>query len=136
MAFNGSLLNLSGSNFPLKFVFKESYNITPNRRIDLDSQSDANGVLVRNVLSHTASTIELTTKPMWNKDFAEMMAFIRSKYVNTNEKKLNITYYSPDLDDYKTGNFYVPDFTVSINRVDVASKKIFYNSMTLKFIEY
>lgn len=136
MAFNGSLLKFSGDNFPLKYVFKESYKVTPNRRQDLDPYRDGNGLLHRNTLSHTATTIEFQTKPMWNSEFEQMMSFIRNHYTNTQEKKLSITYYSPDINDYKTGNFYVPDVEINMDLVDTVKNKIMYLSTTLEFIEY
>lgn len=136
MAFNGSLLKFSGDNFPLKYVFKESYKVTPNRRQDLDPYRDANGYLHRNTLSHTATTIQFQTKPMWNDQFEQMMNFIRGHYTNTQEKKLQITYYSPDINSYKTGNFYVPDVEYVMDLVDTVKNRILYLSTTLEFIEY
>lgn len=136
MAFNGSLLKFSGDNFPLKYVFKESYKVTPNRRQDLDPYRDGNGYLHRNTLSHTATTIQFQTKPMWNDQFDQMMNFIRSHYTNTQEKKLQITYYSPDINSYKTGNFYVPDVEYVMDLVDTVKNRILYLSTTLEFIEY
>ena len=136
MAFNGSLIKLSGDNFPLQYVFKESYKVTPNRRQDLDPYRDANGLLHRNTISHTATTIQFQTKPMWNDEFDAMMSFIRSRYTNSLEKKLHITYFSPDINDYKTGDFYVPDVEYNMDLVDTTRRKIFYLSTTLEFIEY
>ena len=134
MAFNGSLMKLGEDNLPLSYMYKESYTITPNRRQDMDSTRNANGELIRNVLGHTASTISFQTKPMWNTELSNLMAFIRSHYINAQEKKLSITYYSPDLDDYKTGEFYIPDVEYPMIRVD--NNRILYNSFTLEFIEY
>ena len=136
MAVNGSLIKLSGDNFPLQYVFKESYKVTPNRRQDLDPYRDANGLLHRNTISHTATTIQFQTKPMWNDEFDAMMSFIRSRYTNSLEKKLHITYFSPDINDYKTGDFYVPDVEYNMDLVDTTRRKIFYLSTTLEFIEY
>lgn len=136
MAFNGSLLKFSGDNFDLDYVYKESYKITPNRVQDLDPYRDANGLLHRNALSHTATTISFQTKPMWNTEFETMMSFVRSHYTNSSEKKLSITYYSPDTDSYKTGDFYVPDVEITMDLVDTSRKKILYLSTTLEFIEY
>lgn len=140
MSFDGGLIYLynpsSGQydNLPLSYMFKESYKVTPNRRQDLDSGRNANGVLERNVLDHTASTIEFETKPTWNKTIGELNQFIRSHYIVEKEKKLDIRYYCPDLDDYKTGVFYVPDIEYPIMRVD--GNRIFYNNITYEFIEY
>jgi len=136
MAFNGSLLSLGGSNFPLKYVFKESYKVTPNRRQDLDPKRVESGKLKRNTLEHTVTTIQFQTKPMWNDEFDSLMSFIRSKYTNSLEKKLNITYFSPDTGGYKSGEFYMPDVEINIDMVDTSKKKILYLSTTLEFIEY
>ena len=136
MAFEGYLLKMGGDVFPLSFVYKESYKITPNRRQDLDSGRNANGVLERNVLDHMPSTISFQAKPMNNTDLDKMMSFIRSHYVSEREKKLIIEYFCPDINGYKTGEFYVPDIEYVINMVDVEKKTILYYGFQLEFIEY
>lgn len=137
MAFDGTLLKMGTDVFPLRFVYADSYKITPNRRQDLDPDTDANGVLHRNVVSHMPSTIAFTAKPMKNAELAEMMAFIRNHYTNTAEKKLNLTYYCPDLDGYQTGEFYLdPNVEFPINYVDSTKKVIQYGSFELNFVEY
>ena len=136
MAFNGSLLKSGDDEFPLTHIYKESYKVTPNRRQDLDPYRDANGKLHRNTLSHTATTITFETKPMWNNQFETVMSWLRSHYSNSSEKKIPLTYYSPDTNSYKTGNFYVPDVEMNMDLVDTVNHKIFYLSTTLEFIEY
>lgn len=138
MAFNGSLIKMGGNetNFPLKYIFKESYKVTPNRVQDLDPYRDANGSLHRNALSHTATTISFETKPMWNNDMATMMDFITSKFSDSTEKKIHLKYYSPDTDSYKEGNFYMPDVEFNMNLVDTSRNRILYNPMTIEFIQY
>lgn len=136
MSYNGYLIKMGADIFPLFFVFANSYSITPNRRQDIDPQRNADGVLERNVLDHMPSTISFQTKPMWNDELAKMMAFIRSHYSVEKEKKLVLEYYCPDLDDYQTGEFYVPDITYPINMIDNEKNKIFYNGFQLDFIEY
>lgn len=136
MSFNGSLLKLGNDNFPLKYVFKESYKITPQARLDLDPFRNTEGWLMRNVLSHKASKITMSVKPMWNNDHAQMWAFIRSHYTNEQERKLVLTYYCPDMDDYASGQFYIPDFTPQMDLVDVSNRKILFLSYELQFIEY
>lgn len=136
MAFNGYLIKSGDDTFPLRYVYKESYKVTPNRRQDLDPYRDANGKLHRNTLSHTASTIEFQTRPMWNNEFEAVMSWLRSHYSNSQEKKISLTYYCPDINGYKTGNFYVPDIEMTMDLVDTVHNKIFYLSTTLEFIEY
>ena len=136
MAYNGYLLKMGADVFPLSFVFANSYSITPNRRLDVDSATNANGVLERNVLDHMPSTISFQTRPMWNDMLGQMMTFIRNHYSVEKEKKMVIEYYCPDIDDYKTGEFYIPDITYPINMVDNKNNCILYNSFSLEFIEY
>lgn len=136
MAFNGTLISMGGSKFPLKYVFKESYKITPSARLDLDPFRNTEGWLMRNVLEHTASKITFETVPMWNDKHAEMWSFIRSHYTNEHERKLNLVYYRPDTDDYASGDFYIPDFTPPMDLVDEANRRIMYLSYELQFIEY
>lgn len=136
MAFNGCLLKMGADEFPLSFVYKNTYKITPNRRQDLDPTRNANGVLERNVLEHMPSTISFMAKPMYNNELAEMMSFIRSHYSVEKEKKVVLTYYCPDIDEYKTGEFYVPDIEYPIDMVDTENKTILYREFPLEFIEY
>lgn len=136
MAFNGSLIKINSDEFPLHCIIWESYEVTPNRRQDLDSTRNANGYLMRNVLDHTATTIQMDTKPLTNDKLAEMMRFITTRYTDAREKKVQLTYYCPDIDDYKTGLFYIPDVQYPIKKIDVDTKTIWYKSFTIKFIEY
>lgn len=136
MAFNGYLLKMGADIFPLSFVYKESYKVVPNRRQDLDSNRNANGKLQRNVLDHMPSTISFQTKPMYNNDLDKMMSFIRSHYSVEKEKKVILEYFCPDINDYKTGEFYVPDIEYVINMVDLKNNRILYNGFQLEFIEY
>lgn len=136
MAFNGYLLKMGEDIFPLSFVYKESYKVVPNRRQDLDSSRNANGKLERNVLDHMPSTIVFQTKPMFNDDLDKMMTFIRTHYTIEKEKKIKLNYYCPDINGYKTGDFYLPDIEFSINLVDLEKNRILYNGFQLEFIEY
>lgn len=137
MAFNGHLLELGGDNFPLKYIFKETYTVTPNRVQDLDPYTTESGYLVRNPVEHEPSTISFQTRPMWNTDMAAMMAFIRSHYTNAKKRDVRITYYCPDIDDYKSGDFYFnQNQEFPMNYVDTVKNRILYNSMQIDFVEY
>ena len=135
MAFNGVLLQI-GSSEIVKFVKQDSYKISPAQRQDLDSFVNANGVLERNVLPHRRSKIEIKTIPMDNTKMAELWGIINANFISESERKVPLTYYRQDTDDYASGSFYIPDPQFPINRIDRKNKKIYYDSMTLKFIEY
>lgn len=136
MALNGYLLKFGEDIFPLRFVYKESYRITPNRRQDLDSNRNANGKMTRTVLDHMPTTISFQTKPMYNDDLEKMMAFIRDHYIVDKERKVRLEFYCPDTNSYKTGDFYIPDIEYPIIKVELEQNRILYNGFTLEFIEY
>lgn len=135
MAYDGYIMKFGNDEFDMGWIFRDTFAITPNRRQDLDSYRNANGKLVRNVLDHTATTITFQSKPMTRHNFALMMEFIRDHFSNAQERKLSITYYSPDINAYKTGNFYMPDFEVT-TIMQKKSGELLYNTCTLEFIEY
>lgn len=135
MAFNGSLIKIGNTDIG-KYIKQTTYKVSPAQRTDLDSFVNANGDLNRNVLPHKRSKIEMTTIPMDNKKMSALMSIIRSNYINESERKVPLTYYCPDIDDYRSNSFYIPDPQFPIDRVDTAHRLIYYSSMTLKFIEY
>lgn len=135
MAFNGSLIKIGNTDIA-DYIKQESYKISPAQRQDLDSFVDANGALNRNVLAHKRSKIEMSTIPMNNTKMSKLMGIVRANYISEAERKVPLTYYCPDTDDYKSGNFYIPDPQFPIDRVDRVHNIIYYNAMSLKFIEY
>lgn len=135
--FDGRLLQLGNDVFPLKFVFKESYTVTPKRVQDLDPYTTEAGVLIRNPVDHEPSTISFQTRPMNNLMMNEMMTFIKSHYINEKQRDVSATYYSPESDDYRQGTFYFnANLEYNINLVDLENNTILYNSMQIDFIEY
>jgi len=114
MAYNGTLFTLGGQAFPLRWIFKESYHVTPHV-YDLDSTRDTTGALQRNVLQHTSANISFETKPMKLEEYEEMWAWIRSKYIAGDyPKTVTCQYYN-----FETGQLenissssargYIPD---------------------------
>lgn len=134
MAFNGTLLKLNGTTFPLEYIKFETYNITPNQRMDLDSYRDLTGVLHRQVLSHTATKIEFQTPYMTEEKLNTMLSIINSALSNFNERKVTVEYYDVETNSHKSGSFYMPD--ISYTMYNVVGTKIIYNPIRIAFIEY
>lgn len=139
MAFSGYLIKLGGSSgteLPLKYMAVESYQVTPNQRMDLDSTRDTTGLLHRTALAHTASKIEFNTPYMKNSDIDTMMTMFRTAWTNTRERKVVLYYYDPETNGYKTGNFYMPDIQFTMYNVDTVNNIIMYEPIRIAFIEY
>lgn len=134
MASNGTLLSFGDYNIPMKFIKYDTYVITPNIRLDIDSYRDADGILRRNALKHTTTKIEFETPALHELEMDELMQNIRSQYMNPNEKNAICSYYDPENGIYKSGEFYMPDFKFKI--YSVSNGWIIYRPLRLAFIEY
>lgn len=128
MAFSGYLLKVGSVQIPIKYISAKSYKSTPNRQQDLDSYRDADGVLRRNILPHTATTIEFNTPYLHLTDKVALQALLPSR------TKLTITYWNDESNTYTTGDFYIPDVEYAIYRVD--GNDILYSPIAYQFIQY
>lgn len=90
-----------------KYIKYDGFDQTPNARQDLDSYRDADGVLQRNALKHTASTIEFDTHAMWLDEYKKMISAMTENYINYNERDAMCEYYDFENLQMKTGHFYL-----------------------------
>ena len=135
MAFQGYLLKSGDDVFPMEYCLEQSYKIS-RKILDLDSTRTAAGILERNVLPHTSTTISLTIRSLNNTQQQNLWSYIRNHYNKANERKIQLTYYVPELNSYETAYFYVPDPDFTIKEIDVNKKKIKYYQYSLEFIGY
>lgn len=139
-AFNGKLIELktNGSwvNFPLDYIAFESYSITPNQRMEAKANRATSGKLVRDTVEHTASKIEFNTPPITNKEVREIHNLLSAAFTNVRERKLEVRYYNTESDDYRTGQFYMPDTEYPIYRADLTTNTIYFKSLRFALIEY
>lgn len=90
-----------------KYIKYDGYDQTPNVRQDLDSYRDADGVLQRNALKHTATGIEFDTHVMWFEEYKKMISDMTASYINFNERDAMCSYYDFESLKMKTGHFYL-----------------------------
>lgn len=134
MAYAGYLIKVGSYTIPLSLIRADSYSAFMSIT-DLDSFVDANGVLHRNALDHTANKIEFETKAMLDHtEFASLMANIRSQFTVAKERKASVTCYIPELDSYITQDMYMPDIKPSMYLASATEIK--YNPVRLAFIGY
>lgn len=139
MAFEGSLIYLGDSNvpFPNDFIFKETYSIAPEQRQDVNSGLNGNFVMLRNVAAHTRTKIEWNTIPeITNNDLIQLCKLFSDNYISSIERKIKVRYYNPETDDYNIGEFYKPDVTYAIKRLDEKKKVVVYAAVKFSLIEY
>ena len=131
MAFQGYLIKVGNYTIPLTYMKLESYKSAPDQRQDLDSYRDADGVLHRNVLPHTATKIEFETPYLFMSQLQELIQNIRSNFLTSIARDCTLTYYDEETNSYKTGHFYMPG-TIEYNMYN----KEIYAPCRFAFIEY
>ena len=133
-----SVLNRSSkvyTSIPLGKIRYETYQITPQQTIDLDSYRSENGNLLRNPVA-TKCKIEFNTPLMTDSEWAEIWNIIKAGFNNNTERKLKLRYYDTLSATYKTGYFYVPDVQTTIRNIEEGAGVINYNEIRIAFIEY
>ena len=136
MAYNGYLLKIGGSNgtvIPLSYIKEQSYQETPNQRLDRWARRNNKGRLIRKVVSNQPSKIVFQTVPLTNTQLSALMGIIKSHW-SSSERKVPIEFYNRENDAYKTESFYMPDITYTIDHI--AWNTIYYQSVEFHFIGY
>lgn len=122
-------------SIPLGYMRYETYQITPQQTIDLDSYRSENGTLLRNPVAVKAK-VEFNTPLMTEANWQSLWAIIKAGFNNSTERKLKLRYYDTLSATYKTGYFYVPDVQTTIRNIEEAEGVINYQEIRLAFIEY
>lgn len=134
MSYSGYLIKVGDEIVPNDLIRYKTYKVTPNQRQDLDSHVMEDGYLRRNVLVHTRTKIEFNLKRIDNTQMNEVMSLIQRNMINALERKVELTYYDPETDQYNQGTFYVPDPNYTI--YSLSRDKIQYEETRIAFIEY
>ncbi len=137
---DGSLIKIVTPNntiidIPLKFISFQSYISTPHQRQDLNSYQDNNGVLHRNVVSHTRSKCEFNTPTMLESELKVLQDLLDSAITNAKERKGQIMHYCFDTHQFETMTCYIPDITFTPYMI-TESGEVLMDKVRIAFIEY
>ena len=141
MAYAGYLVKVGTSSsdqnmyeIPLSFIKADSYKVSKKIQ-DLDSYRDANGLLHRNALSHVPYKLEFECVPMLtNTEVEAVLSNIRGKFSTAAERKLYVSAYNPEDNNYIGQDMYMPDPEFQMYYVDTSM--IQYDAVRLAFIGY
>jgi hypothetical protein len=123
------------TKIPLDCIRFETYQVTPQMAIDLDSYRSETGTLIRNVVGSKCK-IEFNTPIMTDSDWQYVWDIIKAGFNNSKERRLKLRYYDTLSASYKTGFFYVPDVQTQIMNIDESIGRIMYSEIRVAFIEY
>lgn len=133
--------------FPHKYIVIDSWKSTPNQREEIRAYRDDN---TRNLTRVTAAgkktKISFTTRPKLH--LAEKMEiqnfFTSGEYhsgesggdpvVTAEQRKIFLTYWNDETNEYKNGYFYRPNMEFSIYKI--TENDIIYNPMEFQLVEY
>lgn len=134
MAYNGYLVKIAGVTIPNKFIRADTFKCGVNTS-DLDSWTDENGLLHRNVLPHTSVKCEWNMPCCRQREMQEMLGLLRSVFGEAPERKATCEVYVPAFDRYVTATMYMPDYQFQLYFVD-QNGQIVYRETRFALIEY
>lgn len=136
MAFQGWLIRCGGTEIPMEYVSEKTYSVTPNQRLDLSAERDMTGVLHRDTVAHMPVKIEFETVMLDNAQAEHLNGIIQAAFTDARSRTLNISYYDPEENTYKTATCYMPDTEYKVHRIDRKRSAIIYEPLRYAFIEY
>lgn len=119
----------------LEHIELDSYVIIPNARLDMDSYTDANGVLHREALEHTKTKITFSLLELSQSQMAEVMNGLTSNYIDFKQRDATCTYFDPETNSVKTGHFYLSS-NLELRIKEVRKGEFIYSPTELVFVEY
>lgn len=135
MAFKGYLVKLG--NYEVdnsKFILYKTWSFNKNT-IDVNSKRTGIGILRRNTLDHKPDTLQWRMPPLLtNDDMRKFFREIEKNYLIPKERKLLVTVYNPEEDDYETQEMYLEDPKFTINHTD--GDLVIYEAVDLLFTGY
>lgn len=140
MAFQGYYIKfIKGSTtwiFPMKYMKTDTPEFRPYIVMDLDPWYDANGLLHRNVVSHTSMSMKWETPPMPMSEKEALMAKLRSMYTNKKARNCTIEYYNDETGSYETVDCYMAEPRFRPKERNGITGEILYNGIELEVIKY
>lgn len=123
------------NNTDNSWLLASSYKSTPNQREEIKAIRDENTRnLTRVTAQGTKTVIEFQTLPVDLVGKKKIQKFFNDAMTDKLQRKVTVTYWNDEDNDYKTSSFYLPDIEFNIDYIDETN--IYYSPLTFKLIEY
>lgn len=137
----GYLLKFGSVTLPNSFLLADGWKSKPNQRVEIKALRDANALLHRVTSPNYKTQLTFNVRSM---NLIEKMAFteaINQAIVgieNQKQRRVVVTYWNDEINDYKTGTFYMPDIEYVIHTTNdkPGQYNIYYKPFQVKLIEY
>lgn len=132
MAYSGFLLKIGNWEFPKNLIQAGSFFAYFNMQ-DKNPWTDEDGELHRTPLHLRPITVKFNTKNrLTDMEFAEIMKNISDNYVSAVGRKLYVTAYIQEINDYVTQLAYLADFYPNVSIA--TDEYIKYSPIEMEFI--
>lgn len=133
-SFQGYLLKFGNTILPHEYIQLDTYQSTPNQRLELSAYRDSNTDLHRVTSQNYKTTIKFDTMPLTLAQKIDLQTKMRAGLVNAIERKYQVTYWNDEDNQYDTKYFYIPDVAFPIH--SITENDIRYNPVSFEFIQY
>lgn len=138
--FNGVLLyikhrsNGSYIEFPNSYIQTNTFNSTPNQRLEIKAVRSNTAYLNRTTAPQTKTALSFQTHPLHLSEMRAVREIFNKGSTNKLQRKLTIKYWNSEDLAYKEAAVYMPDTQYPI--IDVRGSDILYGATTFEFIAY
>lgn len=143
MAYEGYLIKIkaiSGSQtadwdytIPMGAIIYESYKATYSV-LDEDAKRSGTGRLRRTTYPHKVGHCKFTFRQMNNTQLFGILEMIQLHYIKKRQKKVKASIWIPELNNYVTDYFYIPDIEFTILKTE--GNKVIYSATEMELIGY
>lgn len=121
----------------LQHYLAQNPTFTPNQRTEAEAYRDANNDLHRVTINNHKSKIEFSTiSNITLEEKQEIENIMRSGLIDEVQRKYLVRYWNDDVNEYRSGYFYIPDTSYNIIKVDTQRNTLIYDSVSYTLIEY
>ena len=132
--YEGYLLKIKDTVFPLKYIVSGTYKSTDNQRTELKANRNESNLLVRQTSPNFKTKIEFETPILFLDEYEEIRNILNQGIINVRERKIQITYWNSEELKYKEAICYMPD--IDYQPKNQMNGELIYDAMRLAFIEY
>ena len=136
--FRGILLYRTADNkpFPQQYIEMGSWSSNPDQREEIRAYRDDNTRALTRITAQGRKSIFsfATRNNLHLKDKIAIQNWFTEKEVNSTERKIQLTFWNEETNNYDTGYFYRPNMEFKIK--SIIGNDIIYDSMQFDFVEY
>ena len=134
--YEGFDLMFGSTPVPNKYIVAGGLKTTPNQRMEESAERDGNGDLHRETLDNYKTSIEWKVPKLHLAEKIALQKIINSGMVIEKERKVLLTYWNEETNDYCQGYFYISDIAWTTIYIDEKTNDKEYDSVTIKLTEY